>query len=86
MAASGTVSFDMKVVNPPNDTSATWLMKIESDNAATAAEVALTTSQEGAAPVTGQWQTYTFALADLQTAGLDLSAIDVIMVFPAGHR
>lgn len=83
MAASGTVSFDMKVVTPPNDANSTWLMKIESDNAATAAEVALTTSQEGVAPVAGQWQTYTFALADLQTAGLDLSAIDVIMVFPA---
>ena len=82
MAESGTVSFDLKVVTPPADTSATWLLKIESDNATTAVEMALTTSQEGVAPPTGQWQTYTFALADLQAAGLDLSAIDVIMVFP----
>lgn len=82
MADSGTVSFDMKVVSPPNATSTPWLLKIESDGAATAVEVGLTTSREGVAPTTGQWQTYTFALADLQAAGLDLSAIDVIMVYP----
>ena len=38
----------MKVVTPPNDASSTWLMKIESANAATFAELALTASQEGA--------------------------------------
>ncbi|HAU26468.1 MAG TPA: hypothetical protein DCW49_03700, partial [Alteromonas australica] len=30
-----------------------------------------------------EWQTYTFPIADLQAAGLDISAIDVLMVFPA---
>jgi hypothetical protein len=32
--------------------------------------------------VTGEWQTYTFNLSDLAMGGLDLSAIDVVMVFP----
>ncbi|MFP3416503.1 hypothetical protein SB773_34260, partial [Bacillus sp. SIMBA_074] len=38
---------------------------------------------EGLAPVAGQWQTYTFPLASLAAAGLDVSAIDVVMIFPA---
>jgi hypothetical protein len=35
------------------------------------------------APVTGEWQTYTYSLQDLSVAGLDVSAIDVVLVFPA---
>ncbi|NQZ09738.1 MAG: hypothetical protein HRT35_21515, partial [Algicola sp.] len=37
----------------------------------------------GLAPVTGQWQHYTYKLADLAAAGLDVSAINVLMMFPA---
>jgi beta-glucanase (GH16 family) len=83
MAESGSLSFDMNVVAPPNNADSVWLIKVESIGAATFAEVALTTSTEAAAPVTGQWQTYTFPLSDLQAAGLDLSAIDVVLIFPA---
>jgi len=83
LLANGVVEFEMKVVNAPNDASAPWLFKIESDNAASAVELPLTESEEGAAPITGQWQTYTFSLQSLYEAGLDISAIDVLMVFPA---
>lgn len=83
IADEGLLQFDMRVVSMPNDASATWLFKVESNDAATAVELPLTASTEGAAPVEGQWQTYTYPLADLQAAGLDLSAIDVIMIFPA---
>jgi len=38
---------------------------------------------EGVAPVVGEWQTYTFSLQALASAGLDTSAIDVVMIFPA---
>ena len=81
--ANGIVQFDMKVVTMPNDASATWLFKVEADNAATAVELPLSSSIEGVTPVAGQWQTYTFSLADLANAGLDASAIDVLMIFPA---
>jgi beta-glucanase (GH16 family) len=81
--ASGVVTFDLKVITPPNDASATWMFKIESDGASTAAEVALNTSVEGLDPVTGEWQTYTFPLQTLFDAGLDISQIDVLMFFPA---
>jgi len=80
---NGVVSFDMKVVSAPNDADAVWKFKIEAGDTTSAAELDLTASQEGAAPVVGQWQTYTFALTDLFDAGLDTSEIDVIMVFPA---
>ncbi|TRY31730.1 glycoside hydrolase family 16 protein [Aliiglaciecola sp. M165] len=82
LLTTGTLSFEMKVVSPPTaDT--TWLLKVEADNNTSFAEVALNTSTEGANPVTGEWQTYTFPLSALSDAGLDISAIDVIMIFPA---
>ncbi|MGB1333949.1 MAG: hypothetical protein ACPG57_03505, partial [Porticoccaceae bacterium] len=83
LLADGYLRFEMKVVTAPNDASSTWLMKIESSDAATFAELPLTSTQEGLAPVVGEWQTYTYSLQDLSTAGLDVSAIDVVMVFPA---
>lgn len=81
--SSGVLQFEMKVVNAPTDASATWMFKIESDNGATAVELPLTASQEGVSPVVGEWQTYTFSLQALFDANLDISAIDVLMVFPA---
>ncbi|MCM2678375.1 glycoside hydrolase family 16 protein [Echinimonas agarilytica] len=80
---NGVVQFEMKVESMPTTADAAWLFKIESGDATTAVELPLSDSVEGAAPVTAQWQTYTFTLADLASAGLDLSAIDVLMVFPA---
>ncbi|WP_218396831.1 glycoside hydrolase family 16 protein [Alteromonas lipotrueae] len=83
LADGGLLQFDMRVVNMPNDASAGWLFKVESSDGATAVELPISDSVEGQAPTAGEWQTYTFPIADLQAAGLDLSAIDVIMVFPA---
>ncbi|AYA63440.1 glycoside hydrolase family 16 protein [Alteromonas sp. RKMC-009] len=83
LADGGLLQFDMRVVSLPNDASAAWLFKVESNGASTAIELPITESVEGEAPVEGEWQTYTFPIADLQAGGLDISAIDVIMVFPA---
>ena len=80
---SGAVTFDMKIVTPPNDANASWLFKIEAGGATSAVELDLSASQEGATPVVGQWQTYTFSLQSLFDAGLDVSEIDVLMIFPA---
>ncbi len=79
---NGVIQFEMKVVNMPSDPSTDWIFKVETDNAASAFEVSLTTSVEATAPVQGEWQTYTFNISDLATAGFDLSAIDVLMIFP----
>lgn len=79
----GVVQFDMKVVNPPASADAVWKFKIESNGAETAVEVDLATGNAGNSPTTGEWQTYTFSLQELSDLGLDVSAIDVIMIFPA---
>ncbi len=81
MLDNGVVQFEMKVTSMPG--SAAWLLKIEANNNATFAELVLTDSVEGVAPVSGEWQTYTFTLQQLFDAGLDISGIDVVMVFPA---
>ena len=83
LADGGLLQFDMRVVSMPNDASAAWLFKVESNDASSAVELSLSDSVEGQSPVAGEWQTYTFPLADLQAAGLAISAIDVLMVFPA---
>jgi len=80
--SSGVVKFDLKVITAPTDTSGVWTFKIESDGATTFAELPLTGSTEGQAPTTGEWQTYTFPLQTLFDAGLDISQIDVLMIFP----
>jgi hypothetical protein len=83
LLATGFVQFEMKVITVPTDPDSTWMFKIESGDADTFSELNLSASQEGVAPVIGQWQTYTFTLQSLFDAGLDISQIDVLMVFPA---
>ena len=83
LLSQGVVRFEMKIVSNASNQDAQWLFKIESNDAAQAVELALSASQEGVEPVVGEWQTYTYTLADLLSAGLDISAIDVVMVFPS---
>ncbi|WP_068544275.1 glycoside hydrolase family 16 protein [Thalassotalea crassostreae] len=83
MIADGKIAFDMKIVTAPANATATWHLKVESSEGTTEAEFQLTESIEGVAPVVGEWQRYSFNLSTLADAGLDLSAIDVVMIFPA---
>lgn len=79
----GVIQFDLKVTSTPSDPATPWLFKVEANGGDSAVELELTASVEGAAPATGEWQTYTFKLSDLAGAGLDVSTIDVLMIFPA---
>lgn len=79
---TGSISFDLKVVSPPNGPSS-WLFKVESNEGSTEVELPITASEEGVAPVTGEWQRVTYTLQNLADLGLDVSGIDVVMVFPA---
>jgi len=82
MAATGKFSFEMKVVSAP-PAGGPWLLKLESDgNSSDSGEIPLTQSEEGLAPVVGEWQTYTFSVGSFQAGGLDLGLIDLIMIFP----
>jgi len=73
----------MRVVSAPSNPNSSWLFKIESSDAATAVELPLASGNNGQAPVTGEWQRYRFSLQSLFDAGLDISDINVLMVFPA---
>lgn len=77
----GVFQFDMKVVNAPNTPDAAWLVKLEGGG--TEAEVPLALGSGGVEPVIGEWQTYTFSLQDFFDMGLDLSALNVALIFPA---
>ena len=70
----------MRVVDAPTNSGVNWFFKIESSGAASAVELPLTDG--GPAPVTGEWATYEFSLQSLFDAGLDISDINVLMVFP----
>jgi len=92
IVTNGTVSFDLKMTALPSVADTAWNFKIESNGGTEdgaggqAVEVDLATNNEGhAAPELNVWQTYTFNLADLVNIedGLDPSAIDVLMMFPA---
>jgi len=60
-----------------------WKLKVESAGAATAVEVSLSSSlQQHAAPRLNEWQHYTFPLSALAAQGLDVGAIDLVLIFP----
>lgn len=84
IADMGTLSFDLKMTQAPTAGEVAWKLKLESSSAATAIELDINTSHEGhAAPILDTWQTYTFNIKDLQSKGLDVSNIDIVMIFPA---
>jgi beta-glucanase (GH16 family) len=81
IAAMGTLEFDLKMITSPGTTD--WKLKLESVGVATEAEVNLSSSIEGhAEPLLNIWLHYSFNLSTLATFGLDLSNIDLLLVFP----
>ncbi|MGM0481824.1 MAG: glycoside hydrolase family 16 protein, partial [Pseudomonadota bacterium] len=82
LLANGAISFDLRVVSPPEGADAQWLVKFESSGAATAVELPLASGNYDQQPVVGEWQRYHFTLQSLFDAGLDISDINVIMIFP----
>lgn len=83
IVATGTLEFDLKMTTPPLAGTVDWKLKVESNGAATQAEVSLSTSNEAhATPVLNVWQHYSFDLSYLVAQGLDLGAIDIVLVFP----
>lgn len=82
-ASDDIFSFEMKVTTAaPNGTA--WFLKMEaSENTSNTGDINLNSSIEGLDPVIGEWQTYTFDIATLENTGLDVSEIDVVMMFPA---
>jgi hypothetical protein len=84
IVTTGTLEFDLKMTALPIAGASDWKLKVESaGDPSQKVEVSLMTSLEGhAAPVLDQWQHYSFNLSALDTQTLNLSAIDVVLVFP----
>ncbi len=72
------ISFDIKLVAAGETPATVWNIKAESNGAATNAQLDLPS-----VPQLGVWTNYQVSLSSLADAGLDLSAIDLVMVFPA---
>jgi hypothetical protein len=77
------LEFDLKISTMPAAGVVDWKLKLESPGAASALELNLTDSIEGEAPELDVWKHFTFSIANLETRGLDIENIDVIMIFPA---
>ena len=76
--ADGTLEFDFKEASPP-PAGSVWRLKLESSNAASAVEVLLASA--GNPEPSADWQSYSFTLSG-DLAGLDLSDVKLLMVFP----
>ncbi|NHN36932.1 glucan 1,3-beta-glucanase [Pseudomaricurvus alcaniphilus] len=81
--AGGTLEFDFYLASAPLDPSAEFRLKIEGADGSAFVEVLLSASQQGEAPVVGQWQHFSFDLDSLADAGSwNLSTLKIVMVFP----
>ncbi|MGN5223286.1 carbohydrate binding domain-containing protein [Aeromonas veronii] len=72
---TGTVSFDLKLTNDAGATD--WKFKVESVGGG-AVELSLPD-----VPTLNTWKTYQFNLKDLAAKGIDLSKVDLVLMFPA---
>lgn len=82
MIENGYVTFDVKVTSAPTNPESVWTFKIEADEA-NGGEWAEDLSMFGPEPVVGEWATYQVPLQAIADAGVDLTLLDVIMVFPS---
>ena len=78
-AAGGHLKFDFKAVSPPPEGSV-WRLKVESADAATAAEVLLT--DHGNPAPNDSWQAYSFPIGEGPLSGVDFATLKLVMVFP----
>ncbi len=79
-AENGVISFDIKLLEAGDPVATVWQMKVESENAATFAQLNL-----AGVPELDTWKNFTVKLSDLAAGGLDLSSVDLIMIFRMGN-
>jgi hypothetical protein len=90
-AATGTLSFELKLVAQPTAGPRDWFLKLEATDSSpdpvvrtATPDIALSSALEGhAVPVIDTWQTYTFNLSTIAATGIDLSKLDLVLIFPA---
>lgn len=78
--ANSTLEFDLMLISHTDNGDPGYKLKVE--GAGGFAEVDLGDSVEGHTPAVDTWQHYTFNISDLDAAGLDITEIHTIMVYP----
>lgn len=81
-AAGKVLEFDLKMTSEPNNPSSVWLIKVEDANQ-NFYEYPLSTSLEGLDPTLDTWQRFTFEVAALEAAGVNLQTLKNVLIFPA---
>ncbi|MCW8092181.1 glycoside hydrolase family 16 protein [Alteromonas sp. ASW11-130] len=79
--SAGTLSFDLRLMNPPADPSTLMLLKVEATDGSSA-QFPLHEGLDGEPLNVNIWQSYSFDIATLASAGLNISKLKYIMVFP----
>ena len=82
MIEAGYVTFDVKVMSQPTSPDSVWTFKVEADEQ-NGGEWEVPLATFGPDPVVGAWTTYQVPLQDIADAGVDLTLLDVFMVFPS---
>ncbi|MCV2884549.1 family 16 glycosylhydrolase [Aestuariibacter sp. AA17] len=78
---TGYLTFSVNILTQPHDQSAQWRLKLEGRDGSFA-EVLLSDNLDGIQPIVGQWQTYRFSLSQLHNAGVNLSRLHLVLLFP----
>lgn len=81
MIENGYITFDLKVTSPPLNSDSIWKFKVEADEA-NGGEWEADLIEFGPAPIVDVWATYQVPLQEVANAGVDLTLLDVLMVFP----
>jgi beta-glucanase (GH16 family) len=76
MLNTGVLSFDMKLVNAPNNPDALWFLKVEQAGQKSLIDMQIDTPSFA-------WKHYEIPLKTLRNLGLNLNGIDAIMLYPA---
>ena len=81
LAITGAIEFDLKLIEPPQNPNAPWYLKLESNGGTNLGGTAVD-FRLPQAPVTDEWTHYTVSMNALLQKGLDISAIDIALIFP----
>ena len=81
LALTGAVEFDIKLIEPAANPNAPWFLKLESNGGTNLGGTAVD-YRLPEAPVVGEWKHYSVSINTLLQEGLDISAIDIALIFP----
>jgi len=83
---ASSLDFDLKIVTLPTTADTDWAVKVQSNGGlyvTPAGEESAFTISAADLPAVGEWSSFSFDVADMINAGLDVTSIDKIAISPA---